>query len=274
MGAAGMRHLAGMTVAITGATDGIGLALTRRLHAAGARLAVCARRAGPLNELTAALPGIRAMRADVADPDDCERFIADAQAAWGSLDTLVCNAGISRYAPAEAMTAAGRAELFAVNLHGTAACAAAAAPRMRGNPLRAGWRGQIIVVSSVLARRGLPTVADYAATKAAQAAWAEGARCDWAGDRIAVTLVLPSRTRTGLDDAARAASAHARDPGAARATAQEPDAVAQAIIAAMRRPRPEVWPARGTRWLCLLAQMAPGLADRFLGRTSVPGARA
>ena len=255
-----------MSVAITGAGTGIGRALALHLAARGARLALCGRRAAPLDEVDRAAGGGHLVRAlDVADAPALAAFLAEAAASTGRLDTVVLNAGRGHYAPAHAHGLDAWRDLFAVNLLGTVAGVEAAVPRLLAQDERDGWRGQVVIVSSALARRALPGCAAYCATKAAQLSLAEALRVELRPQRIAVTSVHPVRTLTDFFATAEASSgqpAHAGD-GIPTQTAER---VATAIAAAIIRPRPEVWPYRPTRWAAALAALLPGLADRALAR--------
>ncbi len=261
-----MRTISGMAVAITGATSGIGLALAEQLHAAGARVAVCGRRADRLEALRQRLPGLVTMTADVAHEDECQRFVAEAHAAFGRLDTLVCNAGVGLLKPTAETTRADWEAILAANLHGTADCLRAATPVMRAQAPVEGWRGQVVIVSSVLARRSAPDVAAYSASKAAQLSLAESARVELAAERIAVTSVHPCGTRSEFFTATEARSGHRFASGHRDLPQQSPDDVARAIIAAIARPRPEVWPAWWGRWLAIAAVLWPSLADRTMAK--------
>lgn len=264
------RPLAGMRVVIAGASAGIGAALARHLAATGARLCLGARRADRLAALVAEL-GPQAMGApcDVARAADCARLIARAQAAWGGIDTLACVAG---YGLARPVAETGEEDWLAIlrtNLLGTAACVRAAVPLMRAQEPIAGWRGQILIVSSVLARRATPDGGAYAASKAAQLSLAEALRVELRPQRIAVTSVHPVRTATEFAVAAHAAGGRPW-PGGDGEPRQSAAHVAACMARAMARPRPEVWPHRLARWAVLAAAAWPSLADRLIARRRRP----
>jgi NAD(P)-dependent dehydrogenase (short-subunit alcohol dehydrogenase family) len=92
--------LTGKVALITGGSDGLGYATAARLAAEGARVAICARRAGHLEAAAAELRNatggeVLAVVADVARAADCERFVDEAVAAFGGVDILINNAGTS-----------------------------------------------------------------------------------------------------------------------------------------------------------------------------------
>jgi len=263
------RSLTGMRVLITGASAGIGMALARGLAAEGARLVLGARRLDRLEALCLELgPAHLAVACDVADPAQCTALVGRAQAHLGGLDTLVCNAGYGLIAEISQTTIAQWEQILRTNLLGTTACMAAAVPVMAVQPLREGYRGQVLIVSSALARRGKPGAGAYCATKAAQLSVAEAARLELQPSRIAVTSIHPVNTATEFDQAAASHGAPwrrgAHDP------VQPAALVAAAMIRAIRRPCREVWPHRLTRHLLVLAAWWPGLADWVLRRQPPP----
>jgi len=251
-----MRSLAGMTIAITGASSGIGAALARHLHARGAHVVLAARRLDRLQELAKELPGAQIIVADVSKPEDCMALIA----AVPHLDTLVCNAGYGLAKPICVTTEDDWLALMRTNVLGTTACITAAVPVLRHRPLRNGWRGQIVIVSSALARRGRPDGGAYAATKAAQLSISEALRVELTEDKIAVTSVHPIATTSEFTTVAVGWKTGSREPQ------QTAEYVAECIAKAIMRPRPEVWPHRLSRWGLSLATLWPSLLDGYFRR--------
>ncbi|MBA2479676.1 MAG: SDR family NAD(P)-dependent oxidoreductase, partial [Planctomycetes bacterium] len=155
--------------------------------------------------------------------------------------------------------------LLRTNLLGTIACITAALPGMRAQPERDGWRGQIVIVSSALARRASPIAGAYSATKAAQLSVAEALRIELASERIAVTSVHPVHTETEFHEVAAAVSAKRwgvspSDP------VQTADHVAERMLRAIAKPRPEVWPHRMSRIAFAVAGLIPGIVDGVIRR--------
>jgi len=259
------RTLRGMRVAITGASAGIGAALARALAHEGALLALGARRLEPLQQLCRELgPGHAALCVDVSAPAQCQDFISAASQHLGGIDTLVCNAGYGMAADVEETTLAQWDAIWRTNLLGTTSCIVAALPALRANALRQGWRDQVLIVSSALARRGKPGASAYCATKAAQLSVAEALRLELAAERIGVTSVHPVNTATEF---IQVVASHGRAwPRSASDPAQSAEQVAAAILRGIRRPRPEIWPHRPTRWMLALAAWMPGTVDRLLAR--------
>ncbi len=255
-----------MVVVITGASAGIGRALARDLSPLGARLVLTARRLDRLEELNKELGGGQlVIRADVAVAEDCERLVRESVEHFGRIDTLVCNAGYG-FLSTVAQTPPDRMrELFQTNVFGTTDCIYAAVPIMKRQEPRDGWRGQLMIVSSAVARRAIPFFGAYSATKAAQLSLAEALRVELKNKKIAVTSVHPIGTSTEFGDVSAQLSGRrsTKIPGEIVQTAEQ---VAVAMRKAIEHPKPEVWPFRLARLGLGLAALLPRLTDRALSR--------
>jgi short-subunit dehydrogenase len=266
------RNLQDMVVVITGASAGIGKALAEALHARGARLALAARRFDRIEALNHALGGKHlAIQVDVSDLAQCESLVRRTVERFGRIDTLVCNAGYGILRPVAESSRDEILQMFATNVLGTTDCIHAAVPVMRQQEAGGGWRGQVMIVSSIVARRGLPYYGVYSATKAAQLSLAEAMRVELRHDQIAVTSVHPIGTDTEFGDAARRAAGHnlsiKQIPGEYRQSAAT---VARKMIRAIEKPRPEVWPFGPSRFGVGLATMVPGFVDRVVSKRVLP----
>jgi short-subunit dehydrogenase len=267
------RTIDGMVVIVTGASAGIGKALADALHARGAKLALAARRLDRLEALSRELGGKHlVVQTDVGDPAQCEALVRRTAEHFGRIDTLVCNAGYGLLRPVAQTSADEMLRLFQTNVFGTADSVRAAVPILRGQDARAGWRGQVMIVSSAVARRGIPFFGAYSATKSAQLSLAEAMRVELRGERIAVTSVHPIGTETEFGEAARAAGntklGIQRINGEVR---QSAETVARRMLKAIERPRPEVWPFAPSRWALSVGTLMPGLVDRVMSKRVVPG---
>src|SRR6184192_1829925 len=131
---------------------------------------------------------------------------------------------------------------------GTTDCIRAAVPVMARQEIRDGFRGQIMIVTSAAARRGLPYNGAYSATKAAQLSIAEALRVELRPLEIAVTSVLPIGTATEFFQAAEQVSGRRLDPSGTTPKRHSVKRVVKGMIHAIRRPRAEVWSSRATRW--------------------------
>jgi NADP-dependent 3-hydroxy acid dehydrogenase YdfG len=263
-------ELQGAVVAITGASAGIGWASALAFARAGSRLALAARRVERLEALAAEVRALGSealvMRVDVADAADVHRFVEATVERFGRLDVMVNNAGYGVRGRVEETPVEDYRRLMEVNFLGTVHGCREALPIMR----RQG-RGVIINVSSIVGHRALAGGGAYAATKAAQISLTESLRLELRGTAIAACSVHPVATETEFAEVA--AQASAGRPGEPLGPTQSAEAVARAIVACARRPRPEVYPYRASRALVWLNALAPGLMDRLAARASRPTAR-
>jgi short-subunit dehydrogenase len=258
------RDLRDMVVVITGASAGIGRTLAQQLAARGAKLVLAARRAEKLEALNRELGGDHlTLRADVASTADCEMIISRAMERFGRIDTLVCNAGYGAYRHVSETSPQQIREMFATNVFGTTDTIHAAIPHLLRQSVRDGWRGQVMIVSSAAARRGVPYLGPYAATKAAQLSIAEALRVEMRRHHIAVTSVHPIMTPTEFGQVAEAGGVKLPR---SRGMTQTVDHVARTMVRAIQRPRPEVWPHAPTRFALAVASLLPRVTDRLMAR--------
>ena len=177
------------TILITGASSGLGAEMARQFAALGYDLALCARRTDRLEELAAALPQVKvSVKAlDVNDHDAVFRVFEEFRAEFGTLDKIVVNAGLGKGQPLGTGRFDANLETAQTNFIGALAQTEAAARIFREQDA-----GQLVMVSSVSAMRGMPkNTTTYAATKAGVAHLAEGFRADVHGSPIKVTVLYP-----------------------------------------------------------------------------------
>ncbi|HEY8601846.1 MAG TPA: SDR family NAD(P)-dependent oxidoreductase, partial [Thermomicrobiales bacterium] len=139
-------RLADQVALVTGAAQGLGLGIARRLAADGARV-VLADRAAAVLAVAGQLPGASGRLCDVADPAAVDRLVAAIVADFGRLDILVANAGIGGGGPVVDMADDAFHRIVAVNLAGTFYCCRAAARAMIPRE-----SGVIITVGSIFGR--------------------------------------------------------------------------------------------------------------------------
>jgi short-subunit dehydrogenase len=250
-------------VAITGASAGIGRATAGRLARDGAAVALCARRKEMLEaaarEVEAAGGEALPIVADVTSADDMERFVSAAVDRFGRLDVIVCNAGFGIAGTIDEISPDQMKKLVDVNYMGTFYAARAALRVFRRQQ-----HGHVVIISSIVGKRGVPYMGAYAATKFAQVGMAECLRAEVSGSPIHVTVVYPVSTESEFFDVM------SRETGTTIARAlgprQDTAVVADAIARAIEHPAPEVFPHFKSRALVWLNAVAPGLCDRLVKR--------
>jgi NADP-dependent 3-hydroxy acid dehydrogenase YdfG len=187
--------LAGKVALVTGAASGIGEAAALALAAAGAEVAVCARRADRLAALAARVEaqGRRALvlPGDVTDEAVAERAVAETLSVLGQVDILVNSAGIIQAGGVENADTAEWRRVMDVNFFASLYCCKAAVPHMRAR-----GSGDIINVSSISGRRSAALFAAYAPSKHALNAMSEGLRQEVGGSGVRVCVIEPGATAT------------------------------------------------------------------------------
>ena len=191
-----MFDLTGRTALVTGASGGIGGAIARALHGAGATVALSGTRKGPLQELAASL-GDRAhvVPADLSKPEAAAALVKDAAAAMGSVDILVNNAGITRDNLFMRMSDDEWGQVMDVNLTSVFRLSRAA---LRGM-MKARW-GRIVTITSVVGSTGNPGQGNYAAAKAGLVGMSKSLAYEVASRGITVNCVAPGFIATPMTD--------------------------------------------------------------------------
>lgn len=259
------RQIEDMVIIITGASSGIGRALAVALTRKRAKLVLAARREDRLAELKFALGGRHlCIGCDVSRPEQCERLIAASVARFGRIDTLVCNAGYGMVRTVVGTSAEEMRAMFATNVFGTIDCIRAAVPVMEKQGVVDGVRGQVMIVSSAAARRGLPYFGSYSATKSAQLGFAEALRVELKPMKIAVTSVHPVGTKTDFFKESEGQGGASLPPDAAGQIKQTAEQVALRMARAIASPVPELWPMDAARWALGLGTMLPSMMDSVL----------
>jgi NADP-dependent 3-hydroxy acid dehydrogenase YdfG len=189
--------LQGRVAAVTGASSGIGAATARALAAAGASVALGARRADRLEQLAERIQAdggsARALPGDIAAEDGARSFIDGAHQHFGRLDILVNNAGVMLLGPVDGADTQEWRTMVDVNLLGLLYCTHAALP-----PMREGGGGHIVNVSSVAGRMASAGSAVYNLTKWGVTAFSEALRQEALYAGIRVTCVEPGFVDTEL----------------------------------------------------------------------------
>lgn len=249
-------------IAITGASSGIGHATALRLAGAGDSIAICARRRDRLDDTAAAIiaAGGKALPivADVTSVEDMAGFVQQTVAHFGRLDVMICNAGYGLYGEGASVDPQQAHDVMNVNYFGTVNAARAALPVFQRQN-----SGHLFIISSIVGKRGVPYMSAYSATKFAQVGFAECVRAELSDTPIHLSVVYPISTETEFFNVM---SQHSGFSTRANGPRQNADDVARAIVNAIGRSKPEIYPYRNARGLALINAIAPGFCDRLVRR--------
>lgn len=185
-----MRDFLGKRYWMVGATEGLGLALAKKLNAAGAEVILSGRDETRLAEAVASLPiHARGVRCDVADRDSVKAAAREV----GEIDGLVFLAGVYWPMKAQAWNAEQVEAMLDVNLIGAARVLGEVLPAMVARD-----RGHVVLTGSLSGFRGLPGAIGYAPSKAGVMSLAESMYADLRGSGVEVQLANPGFIRTRL----------------------------------------------------------------------------
>ncbi len=223
---------------VTGASSGIGRKVAHRLALAGVNVVLAARRAPALEEARRDImeqTGVKALAVctDVASSGDLERLVQAALAEFGRIDILVNNAGVETFSSFDRLSAEEIVNAVQVNLTGALLLTRLVLPHM----LPRGW-GHIVNMASTAGKFGPPFAGPYAATKAGLIVLSQSLRVEYRASGIRATAICPGFTRGGgIYDRIR--NVLGREPPRVIGTTTT-DAVARAVIRAIRKDLPEV----------------------------------
>ncbi len=191
-----MFNLTGKTALITGASGGIGAAIAKALHAAGATIAISGTRQAVLEELKAQIgENVNVLPCNLSNVEDVEKLIPAAEAAMGGLDILVNNAGITKDGLAMRMKDEDWQSVIDVNLTSNFRLCRAA---MRGM-MKKRW-GRIINITSIVGVTGNPGQVNYVASKAGIIGMTKSIAQELAARNVTANCVAPGFIATPMTD--------------------------------------------------------------------------
>ena len=255
-----------LAVVITGASAGVGRAITLRFARAGARLALIARDAQALDRVKEEVEklGGSAMVCplDVADAKAVSEAADAIASKYGGIDIWINDAMVTVFSPVWKMTPEEFRRVTEVTylgaVHGTMAALRHMRPRNRGT---------ILQIGSALAYRGIPLQAAYCGAKHAMRGFTNSLRTelDHAGSAIALTVVELPAVNTPQFDWAR--THMLRRPRPVPPVVQ-PEAVAEIVFRAALNPKREYWLGLSTLKAVLGTMVLPAFLDRYLARNA------
>ena len=191
-----MFDLKGKKALVTGASGGIGGAIARAFHGAGAEVAVSGTRVEALDALAGELGDrVHVVAADLSSAEEVERLAGDAAEALGGIDILVNNAGLTRDGLMMRMKDEDWQAVVDVNLTAAFRLSRAA---IRGM-MRTRW-GRVISVTSIVGAMGNPGQANYAASKAGLTGMSKSLAAEVANRGITVNCIAPGFIVTAMTD--------------------------------------------------------------------------
>ncbi|MGV3656669.1 MAG: SDR family oxidoreductase [Chitinophagaceae bacterium] len=247
-------------VVVTGGTDGIGRALVEQLLMRGARVATCGRNHDKLYQLQseyASYP-LLTIVADVSNENDCRRFIERTMKAYGAIDILINNAGISMRAELKELQPNVLRTVMDINFFGTVYCTRYALDAIMQR------QGIIVGISSIAGYRGLPGRSGYSASKFALQGWLEAIRTELLHEGVHVMWVSPGFTSSNIRHAALV-----KDGSAQGATPlnegklMTADECARRILRAVEKKKRTLVMTLTGKLTVLLNKLLPGLSDKL-----------
>jgi len=257
----------GKTVWITGASSGIGASLSRELDQCGAHLILSARREDALEEVRGSChnpENHRIVMLDLEDPKSIESAIQHVHSVCESVDILINNAGISQRSLALETDVAVLRRLFEINTFGPITLTQGVLPKML-----ASGGGQVVVVSSVLGRVGMPMRAGYSASKHALHGYFESIRPELSDQNIQFTTVCPGfvDTRISYNSLQGDGQAYAMQ-SQVQSSGMSPDRCARQIANAVRRQKDDTLVGGVETLIVPMFRFFPSLV-RGLSRTNM-----
>ncbi len=229
-------RLDGRVALITGASSGFGEACALALAAAGAKVAVTARRADRLQALAgrirAAQGEVHALAADLAIRGEPQRVVHETETHFGKLDILVNNAGVMYLEPIDSADLERWRHMFDLNVMALIAATQAALPGMRARR-----DGYVVNIASTAGRVASVNGGGYSATKFGVVAFSESLRKEVYKDHIRVSVIEPGVAATELrDHIGHAATKDALNAWADSMRQLQSEDVANAVLYCVTQP--------------------------------------
>lgn len=247
-------------VAVTGGTDGIGKALVVSLIEMGAKVATCGRNHDKLYALQKEFPSanLHTTVTDVSVENDCRRFVESTIKAFGGIDILINNAGISMRALLKESGTDVIHKVMDINFYGTVYCTRYALNSIIER------KGTIVGVSSIAGYRGLPGRGGYSASKFAVQGWLEAIKTELMADGVHVMWVCPGFTTSNIRNAAlnKDGESHGETPMDESKMMSAEECARHILNAVRKKKRTLVLTFTGKRTV-FMQKFFPKLADKF-----------
>ncbi len=191
-----MFDLSGKTALVTGATGGIGEAIARTMHAAGAEVVLSGRRVEKLEALAGELGGrTHIAPCDLSDPEQADALVGQTIDAAGKIDILIANAGVTRDKLLMQMKDEDFQDILRVNLESYfRLCRKAVRPMMKARG------GRIIGIASIVGVTGNPGQSNYCASKAGMIGFTKSLAQEVASRGITANTIAPGFIESPMTD--------------------------------------------------------------------------
>lgn len=241
-------------VVLTGASGGIGQAIASALCASGARVLAVARHQESLTPLLKRYPlNLKWVAADLTSTRDRYKVLAAAEA-FAGINLLINAAGVNHFAMLEQLDDNEINAMLNVNV-GAPICLT----KLLLPLLKQADSAMVVNVGSTYGSIGYPGYASYCATKFALRGFSEALRRELADTRVGVLYVAPRATRTSMNSPAAQAL-----NDALKASVDDPNAVASAVVHAIAGDRRDLYLGWPERFFVRLNSLLPNLVDRGL----------
>jgi short-subunit dehydrogenase len=254
---------------ITGASSGIGEALTYALHKQGAKLIISSRRPESLqkvkNRCADNVENIHILPLDLSESNCLPQKAEEALHIFGSIDYLFNNGGVSQRSLALDTDMHVIRNIMEVNFFGTVALTKAVLPAMieRG-------QGHIVVTSSVMGKLGTRLRSTYAASKHALHGWFDSLRQEVYDQNIRVTLVCPGFIKTDITvNAIKGDGSKLGKMSKGQQNGMPAEECAKKMLAGIKKGKEELYIGGKEVWSVYLKRMSPRLLNKILRNNDV-----
>lgn len=241
-------------VVLTGASGGIGLAITNALLASGAQVLAVSRHEDALRPSMTRYPSqLRWVSADLTSATDRHK-VQNAAQAMGGINLLINAAGVNQFAMLEQLEDSDISHMLDLNIIPPISLTRLLLPLLREAPA-----AMVVNVGSTYGSIGYPGYSPYCASKFALRGFSEALRRELADTRVNVLYVAPRATQTRMNSAAAQAL-----NDALKANTDNPEMVANAVIHAIAGDRRDLYLGWPERFFVSLNNLLPSLVDRAL----------
>jgi len=250
-------------VLITGSTSGIGKALAIAFGRAGAKVVITGRNTASLAAATAELKQLYiqnlAIQADVSKEEDCARMVAETVAAFGKIDILINNAGISMRALFQDLELEVIRKVMDINFYGTVYATKFALPYILKT------KGSVIGISSIAGYRGLPGRTGYSASKFAMHGFLETLRTEVLHQGVHVMVACPGFTSSNIRNTALTATGQIQGESPLdEGKIMSAEEVADRILKATKQRKRDLIITTQGKLTVFLNKWLPGLTDKLV----------